>query len=416
MGAALIFFWNATRGNRLRPWRSECLKWRVETFTGKHAEEVGLKDFCFSTPSGDSCCDSCAGWARCGCTRARRRRADARFAQRFSEGGCDGDAVASGSICREAAEDYGGGSSGRRDCGAGSLGVHGAAHGLLYGCAVNMDALGADPAYAAMIRAQCRILVAENAMKWKALRPAADKFNFEQADALVAFAEANRMKIRGHNLVWHESNPKWLDATATKENAHGLLVSHIQTVAGRYTGRMHSWDVVNEAIHVADGRADGLRNTIWLKLIGEEYIELAYKTAREADPQALLTYNDFGIEAETRDGEQKRAAVLEMLRRMMARRVPLDAVGVQSHIGAWAGDASSSAEQYGAGLMRFIAAVRELGLQVFVTEMDVNDRALAADIASRDAAIGDSLQTIFRDGVERCSGEGRADLGDYGSL
>jgi endo-1,4-beta-xylanase len=271
--------------------------------------------------------------------------------------------------------------------GAGSLGVHGAAHGLLYGCAVNMDALGADPAYAAMIRAQCRILVAENAMKWEALRPAADKFNFEQADALVAFAEANRMKIRGHNLAWHESNPKWLEATATKENAHGLLVSHIQTVAGRYAGRMHSWDVVNEAIHVADGRADGLRNTIWLKLIGEEYIELAYKTAREADPQALLTYNDFGIEAETRDGEQKRAAVLEMLRRMMARRVPLDAVGVQSHIGAWAGDASSSAEQYGAGLMRFIAAVRELGLQVFVTEMDVNDRALAADIASRDAAV-----------------------------
>ncbi len=289
----------------------------------------------------------------------------------------------------------------RRDAGAGvktesvtgdaSLGVHGAAHGLLYGCAVNMNALGADAAYAALVREQCRIVVAENAMKWGALRPSAEGFNFDQADALVAFAEANRMKIRGHNLVWHQNNPKWLEATATKENARELLVTHIETVAGRYAGRMHSWDVVNEAIRVEDGRADGLRNSVWLRLVGEEYIELAFKTAREADPQALLTYNDYGIEPETREGEQKREAVIEMLRRMVARRVPLDAVGVQSHIAAAATVAASgnksAASQVGAGLMRFIAEVRELGLQMFVTEMDVNDRALAAEIAGRDAAV-----------------------------
>ncbi len=266
-----------------------------------------------------------------------------------------------------------------------SLGAHAAAHGLLYGCAVNMNALGADAAYAALVREQARIVVAENAMKWGALRPSAEGFNFDQADALVAFAEANRMKIRGHNLVWHQSNPKWLEATATKENARELLVTHIETVAGRYAGRMHSWDVVNEAIHVEDGRPDGLRNSVWLRLAGEEYIELAFKTAREADPQALLTYNEYGIEEETRAGEQKREAVIEMLRRMVARRVPVDAVGVQSHIAAWR--RTGSCVQYGAGLMRFIAAARELGLQVFVTEMDVNDRALAADEPGRDAAV-----------------------------
>jgi endo-1,4-beta-xylanase len=154
---------------------------------------------------------------------------------------------------------------------------------------------------------------------------------------------------------------------------------------------MHSWDVVNEAINVADGRADGLRNSLWLRLVGEEYIELAFKTAREADPQALLTYNEYGIEPETRAGEQKRAAVIEMLRRMVARRVPVDAVGVQSHISAaapvTAGGNMSTALQYGPGLMRFIAAVRELGLQVFVTEMDVNDRALAAGEPERDSVV-----------------------------
>jgi endo-1,4-beta-xylanase len=267
-----------------------------------------------------------------------------------------------------------------------SLGAHGAAHGLLYGCAVNMNALGADAAYAALVREQARIVVAENAMKWGALRPSAEGFNFDQADALVAFAESNRMKIRGHNLAWHQNNPKWLEATATKENARELLVTHIETVAGRYAGRMHSWDVVNEAIRVEDGRADGLRNSMWLRLIGEDYIELAYKTAREADPQALLTYNEYGIEPETREGEQKREAVIEMLRRMVARRVPVDAVGVQSHIAA-AVVAGETGVQVGAGLMRFIGAVRELGLQVFVTEMDVNDRALGAEIAGRDAAV-----------------------------
>jgi endo-1,4-beta-xylanase len=275
-----------------------------------------------------------------------------------------------------------------------SLGAHAAAHGLLYGCAVNMNALGADAAYGALIREQCRIVVAENAMKWGALRPSAEGFNFDQADALVAFAESNRMKIRGHNLVWHQSNPKWLEATATKANARELLVSHIETVAGRYAGRMHSWDVVNEAIHVEEGRPDGLRNSVWLRLIGEEYIELAFKTAREADPQALLTYNEYGIEEETRAGEQKREAVIEMLRRMVARRVPVDAVGVQSHIAAaaTAGGSQTADSQYGAGLMRFIAAARELGLQVFITEMDVNDRALAADGPGRDAAVAEAYR------------------------
>jgi endo-1,4-beta-xylanase len=268
-----------------------------------------------------------------------------------------------------------------------------------------MNALGADAAYAALVREQCRIVVAENAMKWGALRPSAEGFNFDQADALVAFAESNRMKIRGHNLVWHQNNPKWLEAMATEANARELLVTHIETVAGRYAGRMHSWDVVNEAIRVEDGRADGLRNSVWLRLIGEEYIELAFKTAREADPQALLTYNEYGIEAETREGEQKREAVIEMLRRMVARRVPLDAVGVQSHIAAAAtvaaGGNKSAASQVGAGLMRFIAAVRELGLQVFITEMDVNDRALAADGPGRDAAVA----TAYRQYLELVLGD-----------
>lgn len=277
--------------------------------------------------------------------------------------------------------------------GAASLGAHAAAHGLLYGTAVDVRALAADPAYATLIREQCRILVAENAMKWGALRPTADTFHFDQADALVAFAETNRMKIRGHNLAWHRDNPRWFDSAATTANARQLLVTHVETVVGRYAGRMHSWDVVNEAIEVKDGRADGMRNSPWLRLAGEDYIELAFRTARNADPQALLTYNDYGIEAETPDAESKRQSVMELLRRMVTRRVPIDAVGVQSHISAAIASASAASGTpaasfgYGTGILRFIAAARELGLQVFVTEMDVNDRRLPGEVSSRDAAI-----------------------------
>ena len=271
--------------------------------------------------------------------------------------------------------------------GPASLGAHAAAHGILYGCAVDVRALAADTAYATLIQDQCRIVVAENSMKWGPLRPTPTTYNFDPADALVDFAERNRMKIRGHNLAWHRDNPRWFDATATATNARQMLVSHIETVVGRYAGRMHSWDVVNEAIEVKDGRADGMRNSIWLQLAGDDYIELAFRTARDADPQALLTYNDYGIEAETPEAEQKRQAVIGMLRRMVARRVPVDAVGVQSHLSAMAAPASGTGPTYGDGLMRFIAAARELGLQVFVTEMDVNDRAVPANIPFRDAAV-----------------------------
>ena len=269
--------------------------------------------------------------------------------------------------------------SGESVVGPASLGAHAAAQGLLYGSAVNTR-LASDAAYAALIRQQCGIVVAENAMKWGALRPTAETFRFDAADELVAFAEANHMKVRGHNLAWHRGNPKWFDATATKENARRLLTTHIETVMGRYAGRMHSWDVVNEAIEVKDGRPDGMRNSAWLRLAGDDYIELAFRTARQADPKALLTYNDYGIEAEAADAEQKRKAVLGLLRRMVRNGVPIDALGVQSHIAA-------SGKVYGAGLMGLLDAVHALGLQVFVTEMDVNDRALPADVQVRDREV-----------------------------
>ena len=277
--------------------------------------------------------------------------------------------------------------------GPASLKARASAKGLFFGCAVATELLGVDAAYERLVREQCSIVVAENAMKWGPLRPAIREFHFEEADRFVAFAEANQMRARGHNLCWHRQLPKWFETHATKGNASKLLTEHIQKVAGRYAGRIHSWDVVNEAVLPKDGRPDGLRKSPWLELIGTDYVDLAFRTAREADPKALLTYNDYGIEAEDQDSAAKRKSVLELVRGMKTRGVPIDAVGVQSHIGA--------TDSYGAGLSDFMASVRQMGLEIFVTEMDVNDRKLLAEpsVIDREVArqYGDYLALVVKD-------------------
>lgn len=265
--------------------------------------------------------------------------------------------------------------------GARSLKAEAAAHHLLAGFALNVQQLRNSELYRRIVADQCSIAVAENAMKWAALQPGPDQYFFDDADYLLQFAESNRIKLRGHNLCWHEAMPTWFAQVATAANARELLTSHIRTVAGRYAGRIHSWDVVNEAIDVKDGRPDGLRDTPWLQLIGDGYIELAFRTAREADPAALLTYNEYGIEAETEADAAKRSAVLLLLRRLKQRNVPLDAVGIQSHIRA------RSLYGYGASLRQFIRSCRDMELEVFVTEMDVDDRELPTDFAARDAGV-----------------------------
>jgi endo-1,4-beta-xylanase len=286
--------------------------------------------------------------------------------------------------------------SGQATSGAGSLKAHAAARGLLTGCAVNAKLLREDETFSKLLAEQYNIVVPENCMKWNMLRPTAETYSFADADILVAFAEAHTMKVRGHNFVWHEALPGWFAGTVNKENAEKFLVDHIHTVGGRYRGKIHSWDVVNEAIWIPDGRPDGLRSSSpWFQMLGPEYIDLAFRTAREADPTALLTYNDYGIEYDNEDQGKKRAAVLALLRRMKADKVPLDVLGIQSHIHA------NSKDSFGRGVLELIDGAKGLGLQVFITELDVNDDAVAtADMAERDKIIADVYRGYLRAALE----------------
>jgi endo-1,4-beta-xylanase len=272
--------------------------------------------------------------------------------------------------------------------GADSLRAHALGRSLLYGAAVNpvlldLDGLAAgntaDP-YTQLVVSQANILVAENAMKWAALRPTPSTFNFAPADRLLRFAALAGQRVRGHNLCWHEALPDWFKSTVTGDNARTLLVEHIQTVAGRYKGQLHSWDVINEAVEPRDGRPDGLRNSPWLGLVGPDYIELAFQTAAAADPGARLVYNDYGIELDTAEQIAKRGQVMMLLRRLKARNIPIHAVGIQSHLKA-------TGPQPGIGLQTFIRDVRKLGLDAYITEFDVNTRGLEGGPEAQDYAV-----------------------------
>jgi endo-1,4-beta-xylanase len=252
--------------------------------------------------------------------------------------------------------------------------------GRMFGAAVEPTTLAADSAFASAVTAECGIVTAENCLKWAALRPAADRFDFTRGDALRDFARAGGMALRGHTLVWHNSLPSWFSSTVNAGNAERYLVEHIATVASHFAGEMHSWDVVNEAIDVASGRADGLRSTPWLQFLGPRYIDVAFAAASAADPRALLTYNEYGLELSS--SGPRRSATLRLLSDLLARGVPLHALGIQGHAGgtSWA--------QFDAGAFAaFLRDVAGLGLRIFISELDVKDNNLSADVAARDQQV-----------------------------
>lgn len=262
----------------------------------------------------------------------------------------------------------------------------GARKNLFVGSAVSYHELQ-QPTFAELLAEQASIVVPENEMKWQIIHPEPDRFDFSRADALLSFAKQHGQKLRGHNLCWHNQMPSWFAQLARPENAADLLRRHIAEVAGHFAGHIHSWDVVNEAVNVNDGRPDGLRTSQWLQLLGPDYISIAYREASQADPKALLTYNDYDIEQDGPKFNAKRKAVLGLLTSLREQKVPIQAVGLQSHLRARA------TLPNWIGLHQFIEAVEKLDLDVLVTELDVNDSALTGDVRERD----ETVAKLYRD-------------------
>jgi endo-1,4-beta-xylanase len=240
------------------------------------------------------------------------------------------------------------------------------------GAAVAIGPLRNEAAYQTTLGREFNIVVAENAFKWDSLHPTQGTYNFADSDALVAFAEANGMKIRGHTLVWHSQVPNWLaNGGFTRDEIIALLRDHINTVMGRYRGRILAWDVVNEAVDDVTG---GLRTTsFWYQKIGPDYIRMAFEFAREADPEARLYYNDYSAEGLG----QKANAVYDLLKDLRTAGVPVDGVGWQMHLV----NGFQITEAHRQNAERLAA----LGLDLMITELDVRARLplSAADLQTQ---------------------------------
>jgi endo-1,4-beta-xylanase len=233
-----------------------------------------------------------------------------------------------------------------------------AKRGIYVGTAVALRPLHDDPLYGPAIAREFNIIVAENAFKWEAVQPQRGKYNFTATDELVKFARKNGMQVRGHTLVWHNQLPAWLKAgTFSREELIAILREHIHTLVGRYRGQIHAWDVVNEAI---DDKTGGYRaKSFWYKNLGADFIPLAFKFAREADPDVKLFYNDYSAEGMN----AKSDGVYRMLRELKEKGVPVDGIGWQMHL--------LNGFKIEPGHQENATRLAALGLELAMTEVDV---------------------------------------------
>ena len=266
-------------------------------------------------------------------------------------------------------------------------GLHAAAArtGLAYGSAVASGRFDAAAPYRAALARECGILVCENAMKMGVVLAREEAPSYGIADATLAFARANRQRMRGHCLVWHEGLPNWAQARLAERDRRGaeaLLRAWIGGIAGRYRGAIEAWDVVNEIVAPEQGRPDSLRDTPWLAALGPRYVDLAFAILHEADPAAAGVWNDTDIEQGAPWMEERRSAVLRGLESLRKRGVPIRRFGLQSHL-------YSTIPLDERRLRGFLREIAGMGLAIEITEMDVDDRAFPADIAARDRGVAD---------------------------
>ena len=270
-----------------------------------------------------------------------------------------------------------------------SLKNAGASLGRLVGTAVQSGLLS-QAQYSAVASREFNYLTAEYQMKWNVIEPNRGTRDFGPGDMIAGYAASQGMRVKGHTLLWHGATPSWVNALSA-DDLRSAVEQHLRAVLSHYRGRIHAWDVVNEA--VADNGAS-LRDTVFRQKLGDRYIADAFRIAREADPSALLFYNDYGGEGTNAKADR----IYALLQDLLANGVPIDGVGLQMHISA-TGRPSDAAI---AANMRRLAA---LGLIVHISEMDVR----VNDSGGTDQTRLEAQRAAYHDVVRVCVLEPRCE-------
>lgn len=251
-----------------------------------------------------------------------------------------------------------------------------------------------DAGVRAIHERDCGICVCENETKWVALRPNPKEYSFYLADRVVDWAAGHGMMMRGHTLLWQKTQyfPKWLVnydfGPRPASEAERLLRDHITTVCGHFGERIFTWDVVNETVDETNGE---IRQTPFTKYLGENVVDICFDAAAKAAPHAKLVYNDYMNWGP--NSARHREGVLRLLSRLKAGKVPVDLLGVQSHIGPGTNPESQGPNTFSAAdqaeWKQFLDAVVGMGLRLCLTEFDVGERGTPADIPERDRFLAD---------------------------
>lgn len=260
--------------------------------------------------------------------------------------------------------------------------------GILFGSAAATYEFE-DHDFTALLPRDAAILVPEYEMKRDVIEPSPGAYDFSGCDTLMTFAQTHGMRMRGHPLVWHERNPPWLDDAVRTRRDPRLLTAYVTALARRYRGRMHSLDVVNEALVPPDQGATGWRPSFWLDAFGSTYLDLAFHAAREADPSTLLVYNDAGCEQDTPGHDMFRKHVLELLDGLIKRGVPVQGMGLQGHLAAFGPKVDQRK------LRAFLEELAARDLTILITELDVDDEGGPRDTDIRDRAAADEARRFL---------------------
>ena len=249
-----------------------------------------------------------------------------------------------------------------------------------FGVAIALEPFRNDPKLKEMLVKYADVFVPMNALKWGLLRPSEDQFDFSGADEIIRFAELHGRPVHGHTLLWYDYNPDWLSAKSTPSKLERALREHIQAVAGRYAGRIASWDVVNEVV-AHDPLSEGKwRRGIWYDVLGPRHVDIAFEEAARVDPAAKLYINDYDLEDDSLRTKSRQDAIISIVRRLQDKKIPIHGVGLQAHLYAERGIGKEN-------LIDFVKQLEKLGLEVAVTELDIIDWKLSKDIERRDRGV-----------------------------
>ncbi len=259
-----------------------------------------------------------------------------------------------------------------------SLGSVAQKAGILFGASISKEVFE-NPLYGELYRAHTKILTTDVALKFDYIRWKEGQWDFSEADKLLAFADQNKQQLRGHALIWNENAPQWLKRRPLRELTH-IFDEHIDKVAGRYAGRLHSWDVVNEPFWPGHGKKHGYRTGPWFEAMGPSYVKRAFIRTAQAAPQTRLVLNEAHCERNDRVGKAIRTSLLRLIDELLDAGVVLDAIGLQGHL--------QPTKAYSDQVFTdFLWKLHERGLNIYISEFDIDDSSYPAGLRSRDRLV-----------------------------